>query len=110
MALCKTVYGLSQGFPKAEVFGLTGQMRRCAISIPSNVAEGRGRGSPSEYRRFVLIARGSACELETQILLAVDLGYANEAQGKAVLESLREVYRMLNGLLTYLSTNPQKPG
>jgi len=101
--LCKAVYGLTSGFPKAELYGLTSQMRRASVAIPSNVAEGRGRATRKEYRHFVAIGRGSAAELETQIVIAQELGFLAGADAEELLEGVREVSRMLNGLARSLS-------
>jgi len=76
--LCLTIYKATKTFPKNEGFGLTSQMRRAALSIPSNIAEGYGRKTTPDYLRPLYIAYGSTCELETQILLSGDLGYLNK--------------------------------
>ena len=75
MDLVTEIYRITKNFPKEEIYGLTNQMRRAAISIPSNIAEGHARKSRAEYIRFLSIAQGSRAELETQILIAVRLGY-----------------------------------
>lgn len=75
MRLVKLVYAATQSFPKEEMFGLTAQMRRCAVSIPSNIAEGSARASRKELAQFLSVAKGSLSELETQMLIAADLGY-----------------------------------
>ncbi len=80
MLLCKEVYLLTQNFPKEEIYGLTSQMRRSVISIPSNIAEGRGRNSDKEFIRFLQIALGSIYELQTQLELAFELGYTNSIE------------------------------
>jgi four helix bundle protein len=99
MELTLAVYKLSQLFPREEAFGLTSQLRRSAISIPSNVAEGHGRMNPREFRHFLLIARGSNCELQTQLEVAGALRIGdpeslNKAQGLS-----HEVENMLFALL-----------
>ena len=76
--LCLEIYRTSEKFPKHEIYGLISQIRRAALSIPSNIAEGYGRKTTPEYLRSLYIAYGSVCELETQILLSGDLGYLNE--------------------------------
>jgi four helix bundle protein len=98
MALARDVYLLTQGFPKEEQYGLTSQMRRSAVSIPANIAEGHARESTKDFLRFVLIARGSLAELETYFLLSESLGYCQRPQISAVLETCAEEGRMLRGL------------
>lgn len=80
VALVHHVYELSAAFPQDERFGLISQMRRSAISVPSNIAEGAARGSDKDFLRFLYIARGSLAELETQIIIATQLGYINEQE------------------------------
>ena len=93
--LAVQVYQMTSGFPSAEKYGLTQQLRRAAISISSNVAEGAGRNGDAEYRRFVNIAAGSASALECQILLAQRLGMVTAGDGKPVLELAMKVKKML---------------
>jgi four helix bundle protein len=95
-----TVYQKTQDFPKHELFGLTGQVRRAAISIPSNIAEGRGKLTKGEFKLFLGHARGSLAELETQILIARHLNYLNDIEGSKLMEQIAEVGRLLNGLLS----------
>ena len=92
------IYRVTQEFPKSEVYGLTSQMRRAAISIGSNIAEGRGRDGDVEFARFIQIARGSASELEYQLLVARDLGYLAESECANLNSTLAEVGRMLVSL------------
>lgn len=91
------VYRLTQGFPKSESFGLVSQLRRSAVSIPSNIAEGAGRRSTKDFRRFLSVAAGSASELQYQLELSRDLGYI-EGSSDPVLASSHEVKRLLWGL------------
>jgi four helix bundle protein len=102
MELAKRVYGVTAGFPDQERFGLTNQLRRAAVSVPSNVAEGQGRASKGEFRSFIGHARGSLYEAETQIRLAVSLGYLNDDEAVKILSQASEVGRLLNGMLTAL--------
>lgn len=102
MLLVRSVYLLTAGFPTDERFGLTSQMRRSAVSVPSNIAEGHGRLSDRMLRTFLGNARGSLFELETQILLAADMQFAHCEDANRVLEQAGEVARTLNGLLTKL--------
>ncbi|MDD5055182.1 MAG: four helix bundle protein [Candidatus Peribacteraceae bacterium] len=97
-ALVKIVYQLTKAFPKEELFGLTSQIRRAAVSIPSNIAEGSQRSSDREFANYVLIARGSIAELETQVLLSVDIGYLSNEHATPVLQLLDEISRMLHRL------------
>ncbi len=98
------IYELTQEYPKSEVYGLSSQMRRAAVSIASNVAEGSVRGTRKEFRQFVLIARGSNCELQTQLLLAKRLSFGDMTKTSAAEELSNEVGQMLAGLSNYLST------
>ncbi len=100
MIVVMNVYRLTQKFPKEEMYGLSSQMRRAAVSIPSNIAEGRRRGSENEYRQFLNIAFGSGAELETQLEIAEQLGYGDGQLLKVTLETLAEVMRMLNKMTT----------
>jgi four helix bundle protein len=99
------VYALSRGFPKEELFGLTGQARRSAASIPANICEGCGRLSGADLRRFLGIAMGSASELEYHLLLARDLGYTNPADHHEVTQSIAEVKKMLTALIQKLTAD-----
>ncbi len=103
IALVTHIYRLTQAFPKEELYGLTSQIRRAAVSIPSNIAEGQGRLTRSEFRQFLGHARGSYGELETQLIIAENLGYWSQTGN--LIESLAEVGRLLNGLLTSLSSS-----
>ena len=94
----QSVYRITAGFPDVEKFGLTSQMRRAAVSMPSNIAEGQTRHSTGEFIQFLSHAEGSAAELETQLLLSIELGYCAAADIKATLDSLTEVRKMLGAL------------
>jgi len=100
--LVTDVYRLTQKFPKQEIYGLTSQIRRSAVSIPSNIAEGQGRMSRGEFKQFLGHARGSVFELESQILIARNLAYLNLEEGEFLLERIAELGRVLNGLLKSL--------
>lgn len=97
IAVVTEIYRVTQAFPRHELYGLTSQIRRSAISVPSNIAEGQARLSPSQFRHFLGIARGSLAELETQLIIAENLGYLSETG--QLLDQLGEVGRMLSGLL-----------
>jgi four helix bundle protein len=100
--LVTDVYRLTQKFPKQEIYGLTSQIRRAAVSIPSNIAEGQGRMSRGEFKQFLGHARGSVFELEGQVLIARNLAYLNLEEGEFLLERIAELGRVLNGLLKSL--------
>jgi len=102
MALVSAVYEVTSRFPDCERFGLTLQIQRAAVSIPSNIAEGQGRLAGKEFRRFLGVARGSLKELETQLLISVNLSYASKGDVDACLGLADEVGRMLNGLIKAL--------
>jgi four helix bundle protein len=102
MCLAAAVYRCTESFPRSELYGLTSQLRRAAVSVPSNIAEGQGRPSSGEFKQFLGHARGSLLELETQILLAEELGYLESATGDQLLQQASEVGRILNGLITSL--------
>jgi four helix bundle protein len=103
MDLVTDTYRATAGFPKDELFGLTSQLRRAAVSIPSNIAEGQGRLSEKEFRYFLGQARGSLMEVETQMQIAENLGYLPKERTAALLHSCAEVGRILNGLLASVS-------
>lgn len=107
-SLVLKIYELSRRFPKEELFGLTSQIRRSAASIPANVADGRGRVSDADLRRFLGIAMGSASELEYQSLLARDLGYIEAASHQEVAMNIAEVKRMLASLINKLTTKADR--
>lgn len=102
MILVSAVYKLTRTFPDTERFGLTSQIQRAAVSIPSNIAEGQGRLATKEFRQFLGVARGSLKELETQLLISIDLGYTSEDQTSACLDLADQVGRMLNALIKAL--------
>jgi four helix bundle protein len=106
MDLADHVYSLSRRFPREEVYGLTSQIRRCAVSIPSNIAEGHARQSTAEYRNFISIAQGSLAELETQLLLAIRFTYLSEADTNSTLSLATEVSKMLRSLRQKLVPTP----
>ena len=101
MTLVKNIYQVTRSFPQEEIYGLTAQMRRAAVSVPSNLAEGAARTGRKEFAQFLSIAKGSLSELETQLLISAELGYLD---GKhAVFELVEEVSRLLAGLHKSLS-------
>jgi four helix bundle protein len=102
MALVTTIYRATRDWPREELYGLTSQVRRAAVSIPSNLAEGHGRTGPREFAHHVSIAYGSLCELETQVLIAEQLGYSNADTSKRLTAQMMEVRRLIRGLLRSL--------
>ncbi len=105
MELAEDVYKLCTEFPKHEVYGLTSQLQRAAVSIPSNIAEGQARNSSKEFSHFLGIARGSLAELETQIMLAQRLGYIGAEKVDLVLGKAEEIAKMLKGLQKSIATD-----
>lgn len=99
--LVKEVYSATENFPKSEQIGLTSQIRRSVISIPSNIAEGVGRSTSKDTLRFLYIARGSVYELETQVYLSEDLGYVSEITMKTLIDQLTVNKKLLNGFINY---------
>ncbi|MCA9309698.1 MAG: four helix bundle protein [Phycisphaerales bacterium] len=102
MVTCLAVYHVTLSFPDCERYGLTSQMRRAAVSIPSNIAEGFGRGQTREYLRYLCIARGSTFELETQSRIARHLGYFTVEGDEHMMRALRDSGRVLGGLIRSL--------
>jgi len=96
------IYEITKDFPKDEQFGLTSQIRRASVSIPSNIVEGKARNSNKDYKRFLLIARGSLEEVKYQMLLAKDLKYIDEVGYKEIYRKMDEVGRLLGGLIKKL--------
>ena len=103
MDLVVCIYRCTGSFPRQEVYGLTSQMRRSAVSIPSNIAEGKGRYSRKELLQFLFHARGSLLELRTQITIARELDYLSSTEGETLTNHADEVGRLLNGLINHFS-------
>lgn len=108
MDLVVMIYQLTDQFPKQEIYGLTSQMRRAAVSIPSNIAEGRYRGTRKDYTKFLRQARASGAELETQLEIAKRLPTTQQFSQQTVVPLLDEIMRMLHAMITTLSTSPSK--
>jgi four helix bundle protein len=98
--LATAIYGLTRDFPREEVYGLTAQLRRSAVSVPSNIAEGQGRLSTGEFRQFLGIARGSNCELQTQLEIARELGFADTGRIDHAESISNEVGKMISAILS----------
>jgi four helix bundle protein len=98
--LVERIYSITKQFPQEELYGLTSQLRRAAVSIPSNIAEGAARGSKKDFLRFLHVALGSACEVETQMIIAQRLNYLDDTD--TIEEQLEAVRRLILGLIRYL--------
>ena len=106
MELVTNVYRATSSFPSSEKYGLTNQIRRCAVSIPSNIAEGQGRNSPREFVQFLGIAKGSLCELEIQLQIATNLGFLeNEV---TVIDQINQIGKMLTALKRVIDQKQSK--
>ena len=100
MGLAEKIYEITKPFPDAEIYGLTSQMRRCSVSIPSNIAEGSGRSGKKEFKQFLHIALGSASELETQLILAERLGFCNDIE--CLHSEITSIRKMIHSLIRTL--------
>ena len=102
MELVKEVYNISSMFPKDERFALKDQINRAVVSVPSNIAEGKGRQSKDEFKQFLFIAKGSLYEVDTQLNIAIELGYIDYEQAKQAFELITRIDKMLTKLTQYL--------
>jgi four helix bundle protein len=109
--LVRSIYQLTKKFPKEEQFGLTNQLRRAVVSIPSNIAEGCGRNHFKDSIQFFFIARGSLYEVETQVIVSCDLEYLSQSELTLILEHITKCKKILNGFINYYQskTNNQQP-
>lgn len=98
-SLVLKIYEVTNSFPKEEIWGLTSQIRRAAVSVPSNIVEGKARGSRKDFKRFLLVARGSLEEVKYQSLLAKELKYMNEEQYEEITVMIEDVGRLLGGMI-----------
>ncbi len=103
VSLVTDIYQLTEGFPKNEIFGLTSQLRRASVSIPSNISEGHSRRSTLDYIQFLKISRGSVAELETQLLISKNLKFITEEKYIEVDAKIVEISKMLNALISSIS-------
>lgn len=108
IALVKAIYTLTRTFPSEEKFGLVSQIRRSAVSIPSNIAEGQARRTTGDFIRFISNAEGSLAEAETQLIIAVELGFCDEADAKGGFGLMVEIRKMLNALRRVLSAKQNR--
>ncbi|MDP2158364.1 MAG: four helix bundle protein [Nitrospirota bacterium] len=106
IALVKTIYDLTRHFPKNELFGLTSQIQRAAVSIPSNIAEGHTRGHRAEFRQFLFVALGSLAELETQIIIASELCYLDSNIKAQIIEEMEVLGKQIRTLISKLTPSP----
>jgi four helix bundle protein len=104
--LVEAVYGLTRAFPKTEMYGLTNQLRRAAVSVPSNIAEGAARRSTKEFIQFLHVALGSVSEVETQVIIAQRLDYVDDVN--SIEEQIEAVRRLILGLIRYLRRRDAK--
>ena len=109
ISLVTDVYTMTAQFPGHEIYGLTSQLRRASVSIPSNIAEGHGRATPGEFNQFLCQARGSLCEVQTQIVIAHRLAYITQEQEQLLLAKTNELARILSGLITSIQRKKLKP-
>jgi len=106
MALTKDIYIITRKFPKDEQYGIVSQIRRAAVSIPSNIAEGSARNSDREFIQFLYIAQGSLAELETQLLIAKELKYTDN--NDEIFSNIKSIQKLIQGLIKYLKGKQQK--
>ena len=107
MALVTEIYRATDEFPAREIYGLTNQLRRAGVSVPSNIAEGKGRLSKKEFVQFLAKARGSLCEVQTQLEISSNLGYLSRDTFAALDDQAREVGRVINGLIKKIRVSPE---
>jgi four helix bundle protein len=107
--LVTEIYKTTANFPKEEIYGLTSQIKRSAVSVPSNIAEGRGKRSTRDFIRFLNISYGSLCELETQLIIANNLALLKTTDLETLLNASSEIARMLNGLINSLEDKLSSP-
>jgi four helix bundle protein len=103
MDLTVRIFEVTKAFPKEEMFGLTSQIRRAAVSIPSNIAEGAGRNSKKDFKNFLGITNGSACELETQLMIAHRVNFLDKADWASIQEQISEIQKMNWALMRSIS-------
>lgn len=107
MVLAKDIYAFTTNYPQSEIYGLVSQMRRCAVSIPSNIAEGYGRSTNKELVYFLYVSLGSTNELETQLLLSREFNYLTEEDASMLLQLNEQIHKMISSLI-YKRTQPPR--
>lgn len=110
ITLAKSIYEYTSSFPNQELYGLTSQMRRAAVSIPSNIAEGSQRGTDKDFAHFLVIARGSCAELKTQVILAKQLGFGHEKISDEILAAIQNIGSQIGAFHKQLRTNEKSGG
>ena len=105
VSLVTLIYDITKGFPKEEIYGLTNQIRRAAVSVPSNIAEGSARQGNKEFVQFLYISLGSLTELETQLIIAKNLHFLSEENFESLMSKQKEIGKMLIGLIRYIKKN-----
>lgn len=105
IALVTVIYKHTEGFPKSELYGLTNQIRRSSVSISSNISEGAARHSQKEFIHFLYIALGSSSELETQLIIAENLGFIEKTANEMLMTKLKSISKMLHGLIKHVKGN-----
>ena len=108
VVLVTEIYQVTGPFPREEIYGLTSQARRAAVSIPANIAEGWGRNTTRDYIQFLRVARGSLLELETHLIVARNLAFIDTPQLEGVMRQTQEINKMLNGLIKSLASSPRR--
>ena len=106
--LVKEIYQLTSKFPKDELYGLTQQLRRASVSVPSNISEGAGRNSKKEFLQFLYIASGSLSEVETQIIISYELDFISAMEFENMINKINEIRAQLFGLIKYLNKNKKR--
>lgn len=109
MRLAKDCYFVTKAFPKEELYGLTSQLRRASVSVPANIAEGSGRGSRKDYQQFLRIALGSLREVETYVLLCLDIELVSQEQSEVLIQQVGSISRLLRALIRSLDPKPTDP-
>lgn len=108
--LVKNIYEITKTFPNSEIYGLTSQIRRAAVSVPSNIAEGHTRRHTAEFKQFLFIALGSLAEVETQIVIACELGYIEKEHNESTIQNIAILSKQIRSLISKLTPSPLKTG
>jgi len=109
ISLVKIIYEITKTFPNSELYGLTSQIRRAAVSVPSNIAEGHIRAHTAKFRQFLFISLGSLAELETQVIIADELGFMDNNAREDVVQKIEILSKQIRSLISKLNPNPKSP-